>query len=221
MKLNVNPYNELEFRNKFINTHLYQQLKKDFDLIVFNKHFKIPTDRTPRQIWSERRFTAVPFYYLEFLIQKNPEKIYDLGCGWNIFKKYIPNIVGISPDVGENFYGDIHDCVDDVFVNGHQNYFESVFSINSLHFTPLSNIQKTVLNFYSMIKPGGVGWLSLNFERMYEQDQHNFNNYTIEKFDSYIRDKLYDLNIEYQVFDVDLSVRDEFMDGNIRLVISK
>jgi hypothetical protein len=221
MKLNINPYNELEFCNKFIKTHLYQKLKKDFELIGFDKHFKVLNDKTPRQYWSQGRFTAVPFYYLEFLTQKNPEKIYDLGCGWNIFKKYIPNIVGIGMETGENFYGDICDCVDDGFVREHQNYFESVFSINALHFVPLSNIQKTVLDFYSMIKPGGSGWLALNFERMYERDQDNFNNYTIEKFDRYIRDKLYNLNIEYQVFDIDLSVRDEFMDGNIRLVMTK
>jgi hypothetical protein len=223
MKPNINPYNQEAFSKKFVETELYQQLVKDYDNVRFEKFFK--DWRTPRQTHALRQFTAVPFYYLEFLTQQNPAVIYDLGCGWNIFKKYIPNIIGVGaehPDSGF-YYADIHDYVDDVYIAGHQNFFESVFSINALHFVPLSRLQQRVLDFYSMIKSNGSGFLALNLARMLERDVQKFNNFGPLELDQYVRDQLYDLDINYKVFDVEFTNNklDEFMDGNIRLVIEK
>jgi hypothetical protein len=223
MKTNICPYNQVNFSLKFIKTQLYQQLVKDFHNVEFKKLFSNDDFPTPRQLYATQRFTAVPFYYLEFLTQKNPTVIYDLGCGWNIFKKYIPNIIGVGAenpkDIG--FCADVHDYVDDNYIAEHQNFFESVFSINALHFIPLSSIQKRVLDFYSMIRPNGTGWLSLNLQRMLERDTENFEGYSLTQLDNYVRDQLYDLNVNYKVFDVDLTVIDECMDGNIRLVMEK
>ena len=97
----IQPYNAVEFRRRFINTQLYQQLTRDFDEITFSSTWEGFGHGTPRQHWADRslwrtKFSAVPFYYLEFLTQQNPKEIYDLGCGWNVFKRYIPNIRHIS-----------------------------------------------------------------------------------------------------------------------------
>jgi len=226
MQMNVNDYQIDEFKKKFICTETYQKIISDYDCVVFEKNWKNPRCVTPRQFVAQRQpsyFSAVPFYYLDFLLEKNPKKIYDIGCGWNIFKKYIPNIIGIGaedPKSGD-FYGDIHDYVDDDFISHHQNYFESMFSINSLHFVPLTNLKTVVLNFYSMLTTGGTGWLALNVKCMRDRDLIKFEKSSIEDLDSYIRNEIYNIGIEYLVVDIDLSVIDEFMNGNIRLIMQK
>jgi hypothetical protein len=230
---NINPYRQDQFEKKFQQSATYQALSTDYHEILFDKYFwERPGPVTPRQQWGQNVlsthtcFTAVPFYYLEFLTEKNPQVIYDLGCGWNIFKKYIPNIVGIGAEdpAGSFFYADQYDYVDDEFITGHQDFFESVFSINALHFIPLGKLQQRVLEFHSMIKPGGTGYLTLNFQRMFEKETSNaFDNFTLGDYDNYVRTQLHDLGLDYAVFDVELTEqnRDEYMDGNIRLVIRK
>lgn len=74
-----------------------------------------------------------------------------------------------------------------------------------------------------MIKPGGTGFLAVNLMRMLERDQEKFKDYTDADFDTYVRQQLADLSIpvEYIVFDVDLSCKDAYMDGNIRFVVRR
>ena len=64
------------------------------------------------------------------------------------------------------FYGDIHGIVDDDYIEQHQSYFESVFSICALHFQPIDQFCKIVRDFSSMVKPNGHGFLSVNLQRM-------------------------------------------------------
>ena len=221
---NINEYDEHLFRQKFERTDLYQQIEKDFDVVTFAKHWvdDVPTP-TPRQWAGESIFSAVPFYYLEFLTRNKPTKIYDIGCGWNIFKKYIPNITGIGAEDpnGPDFYADIHDFVDDDFVQGHRDFFESAFSINALHFHAMSDLQKIVRDFISMLRPKGIGFLALNSQRMLELDADKFCSFTTQDLDNYVRAQLGMIDTHWLVFDVDLSVLDEGINGNIRLVMQK
>jgi hypothetical protein len=116
---------------------------------------------TARQWMAYGNFPVTAFYYLEFLTNQNPSVIYDLGCGWNIFKKYIPNIIGIGEEdpKSQYYFADIHGRVDPNYVEQHQNYFESVFSICALHFRPLRELRQIALEFISMMKPDSYGFL--------------------------------------------------------------
>lgn len=262
MQLDINKYNQIEFEEEFKKSNLYQILKQDFDILSFDHHYVNDPDITFRQLVGAQnrktKFSVIPFYYLKFLTDTNPNKIYDLGCGWNIFKKYIPNVIGIGTEnIQDNFFGDIRDIIDDDYIKYHQNYFESVFSINALHFYPLGKIRQRVLDFSSMIKDNGSGFLSLNCRPMVEADDEKFqfmmrlinmrayllklgknvdyleqhirteldNFPTIENnadyLEQYIRTELDNLPFELKVFDVDLTVIDNQMDGNIRMVIKK
>lgn len=228
MQTDINKYNSIKFEKEFKTTDLYQHLKKDYDILSFDYHYT-SYQRTPRQYEGDRqyitKFSVVPFYYLKFLTDANPGEIYDLGCGWNIFKKYIPNIIGIGAEnTQDTFFGDIRDFVDDDYIENHQNYFESVFSINALHYIPLNDIRQRVLDFGSMIKDGGCGFIALNCKRMLEFE--NIRNSSSSDIDciilaEQIRVKLADLPFKLDVFEVDLSVLDNCMDGNIRIVIKK
>ena len=226
---NVNTYNQEKFFEEFTQTNVYKQLKNDFDSISFRKFYWMHNPVvTPRQSIGDRDlfrtgFSAVPFYYLNYLLEKNPQQIYDLGCGWNIFKRYIPNLIGIGAEEPESnvFYADIHDYVDSEFIQGHRDYFESVFSICALHFRPLEEFAQVVEEFYSMIKPQGRGFLALNLKRMTERStfMSGANN---DQLDAYCRSELSKLShIKFLVVDIDLEILNEGMDGNIRLVMEK
>ena len=229
---NLNPYNELHCRSLGEKFAFFNQIESDFDLLFWsplgaNNYSTFFS--TAREAMGHRTFSMVPFYYLEKLLEKNPANIYDLGCGWNIFKKYIPNIIGVSPTHNDDNYADIHDMVDDVYIQGHQNFFESVFSINSLHFVPLLDLEKVIKDFVSTIAPGGRGFLALNLARILERSSadllktHVGSDLTSTRYDQYIRDVLTKIDINYLIVDVDLVTAgiDEPIDGNIRLVFEK
>jgi hypothetical protein len=231
---NINPYNELYCRSLHEKFPFFDQIKSDFDVLYWSSLADYKMKLTPRQSMGIRAFSMIPFYYLEKLLEKNPANIYDLGCGWNIFKKYIPNIIGVSPTHDCDNHADIHDLVDDMYIQAHQNFFESVFSINALHFVPLSDLEKVIKDFVSMIKPGGRGFLALNLARMIDRSSVDFlkthvgPTLTCDDYNRYIRNVLTKIDINYLIVDVDLAIGDwsgftfnEPVDGNIRLVFEK
>lgn len=229
---NLNPYNPINFKEEFSKTHLHETIRNDFELVLYGDDWdEVVNGRTPRQIAATGAISVKCFYYLKFLTEKNPKNIYDLGCGWNFFKRYIPNIIGIGAEDNsrECFYGDLYDKFDDTFVGKYQNYFESIFSINALHFSPLWNLKKIILDFVSIIKPGGQGFLSLNLARMKELSQNKFDHFSVSDFDQYVRDQLVEIPVKYLCIDIDFekhhnnwhSGMNEAMDGNIKLVFEK
>ena len=221
----IEPYNAEKFKLSFKKTPIYNKLIEEFKIVEFDKHWLANECRTatPRErLGRIAKTTAIPFYFLEWLNEINSEKIYDLGCGWNIFKKYYNNIIGVDTPQNPNdqfFYADLHDFVDDDYIQGHQSYFDAVFSICALHFIPLSSLRKRVMDFESMIKPQGRGWLSLNAMRMIETDE-KFKNTDMLDIENYCKEQLANLPNSVMV-SVDLTVLDESIDGNIHICFEK
>jgi len=283
---NIAQYNENKFISAFKTTEIYKKLKLNYtdDQLIWNKFFFLGTktppkkDNTTPRAQYLREFSASIFYYLLPLLEKNPKKIYDLGCGKNMFKPYLPNIIGIGAEyivanhyfinsynrvkdeswptitclddfkklptrikkecitvhkldpssLGRNFYGDEHGLVDDKYVIDHHDYFESVFAICSLHFHPLSDFKKIVLDFASMICNNGRGFLGINLQRLIDHTSTDFliNQFetthpTREQYDQWLRHELSTTKLKFLILDIDLTVLDEYMDGNIRLLIDK
>lgn len=231
MMLNRNPYDEEAFRERFKNSEIFNAVNQDFDTLLWTKHPTVIDDRpsetfvgkdtkTIRQFVAEKykTFSMVPFYYLEPLLEQSPGAIYDLGCGWNIFKKYIPNVIGISAedDNGEYFFADKWDFVDDTFVKNHQNYFESVFSICALHFCSLNELPKVLSDFVSMVKPEGRGFISLNSARIIERS----NQIDHSTIDMHVRNSL-PTDCKFIIIDIDICRNGDGLDGDIRLVFEK
>ena len=223
---NLNVYHAGEFKQKFFKTEIYQQLKKDFDVVCFDENYSYDDVRgTPREWYGNKNrktiFSAIPFYYIEYLTRHEPSEIYDIGCGWNIFKKYIPNLIGLSGETPDHvdYHGDDYGLVDAKYVQEHQRFFESAFSINALHFIRLTNLRQQILNIVSMIKPNGRLFLSLNLSRMLERDQ-NFYNQSLHDIDIWIREQLDNMPFIYEVLDITyFNNQDDWMNGNIRMVI--
>ena len=226
MRQNLNPYNPEQFKKQFESTDICRNVAKDFDNLWWDQKTKLIDNATPRQWLSTpfKGFSMIPFYYLQPLLEKNPTTIYDLGCGANLFKKYIPSIIGIDKSNDGQNYPDIEDQVNHRYIKTHQNYFESVFSINALHYRPTTEIRLVCEEFISMVAPGGRGFLSLNLQRMIDQETKPI--VKLEKdskkiYNHYVRNQLHNLPCKYIIFDVNLDPLDEWLDGNVRLVIER
>jgi hypothetical protein len=175
--------------------------------------------------------SATSFYYINKLLEKNPSVIHDIGCGWNMFKKYIPNIVGISPDSPDDkstWCGDEFDFFDFDFVANHQDHYESVMSICSLQYVPLSTLRDRVIGFISIVKQGGRGYIALDPHPMIvrETPEYLFDLFgsetpSAEVIDQYIREQLADLPCNVLVLDIDSIEHHDELDGTIRIVFEK
>ena len=217
MQHNLNAYDSVEFQQRFPYTELGKRVLSHYDHVLWD-HSNVKTIED--KFWTRTRFetrmlSVVPYYYLEYLLKHSPEHIYDIGCGNNIFKKHIPNVIGIDPTYEE---ADIKDFVDDDYVAGHQNYFESMFAINSIHFFPLKHIREKINRIITMIKPGGRCFMTLNVQRMLERDIDS----VYDNIEQFIRKQLYQMDFEYEVFDVNVNTLNEtvneYLDGNVRMV---
>jgi hypothetical protein len=229
---NLNVYNQDDFQASFSGSDIAKAVEKDFDLLVWDKHISpIATYPTPRHRLGRRVCTMTSFYYLQFLLEKNPQQIYDFGCGWNLFKKYIPRIYGVSPDNQADeltFFADGYDYFDKDYVDNHKDAFESAMSICALNYTPLSTIQCNVKNFISVIKPGGRGYIALDIAPMYDREEPEvldklFGTRTpiVHDIDDYVREQLSNLPVEYLVFDLDSMECANDVDGQIRIVFER
>jgi hypothetical protein len=219
---NLNAYNQEFFEHSFKQTATYDLLKQKYCHVIFDKFFENRIDNrrlrsTPRQIYAypESMISAVPWYYLDYL--DSSQTMVDLGCGMNFFKPFFANLWGIgAEDQPDQFFGDKHDFVDDDFYRGHVAAFDSVFSINALHFNPIENIRHIATKFSAMLKPGGRGFLALNAKRMLEKS--GLEKVNVDELESWLRIQFEDFPTKILVFDVDLSVLDAYMDGNVRIV---
>ena len=218
---NLNPYNQDTYQKTFKTTDTYLALANKYDVVSFDKFvesFFANLNYTPRYKSSLGRVSAVPWYYLNYLDTSG--EVVDLGCGDNFFKPYFSNLTGIGAETDPAvFFGDVHGIVDEQFFKTHVNAYHSVFSINALHFTPLENLREVCINFANMIKPGGRGFLALNAQRMIERCTGPTRRF--QKLDLWIRRQFDDFPVDIKVLDIDLSVKNAWMDGNIRIVFSK
>ena len=227
---NINPYNPLQFKKEWENSDIYKKLCRDFDVVLWDFPGGPPKEdpdwTTPR--WGEinRVVRTTPFYYIEKVMTPGAEIVNDLGCGCNVFKRYYPNIIGMD----NCRFADVQGYVDDKFIAENQNKCEAIIAINSLHFRPLTEFKKSVLDIISILKPGGRAYLAYNAVRFYHE---SIDKGEIEKLfntmdpsdlqlDEYIRAELDDIQINWLVVDISVALsRTEMQEGNVRLVFEK
>jgi len=242
----VNGYNEDQYKLDFVNHICMQAIKKDqlfhqvklrFDSFfhtpeLYSVHSDNTLDTIRLAALKFSCFSIAPLYYLDFLLEKNPNKIIDVGCGANLFKRIIPRIHGIDPALN-NPYADEVGSFDSEFSQNHKDEYESVFAINSMQFISLIDFEKRILEFINIVKPGGRGFITFNIARMlectsFEQRQKLFNIQTIDPqiITDYVNSKINRIkqNTTTKFLVVDLFIDkeiDECMNGNVRLVFEK
>jgi hypothetical protein len=186
---------------------------------------------TPRGMLLKKGFSINPLRYIQILANASPSKMVDIGCGKNLFNSVINKLFGI-PVHGidpNNQDADEINSFDAHFSQTHTNAYESAFSINALHFIPLSDLTTRINEFYNIIAPGGYGFLSLNSARMVDHSNKIWLLRTFQtqqpnplQVEKYVRDQISTLKINFIVAELSISsFSDEWLDGNIRLVFKK
>jgi SAM-dependent methyltransferase len=97
------------------------------------------------------------FAILPDIMKLNPKTILDLGCGYNEFKRYFPQLVGIDfanscADVVDDFLN--YDCPD--------NSQDVILALGSINFVDLETVTQNVDYIHRKLKPGGTAFIRVN-----------------------------------------------------------
>jgi len=147
------------------------------------------------------------FYYIDLLLEINPKIILDVGCGDNILKKYVPEIVGLDPMCAA---ADIHGYFDDKFVQQHTGEYDCAMAVLSINKVSLLEFRNRINQFGKIIKPGGRGYISFSLGRLVNcTEPHEFAEIfdlsrpvTIFDYYCYIKTELE--KIDYQITAADI-----------------
>jgi hypothetical protein len=231
-QLQLDSYNE-EICKKIVES-FKEEIKNKYGLFTLNHCYKFHQGResrsnlsgTPRRRAVTRIIPCASFYYLNKLLEIQPSKIADIGCGMNFFKDIIPGIIGFD---GSGEERDVNEDFDDNFITKYTNFFQCAFSINALHFIPITSFHDRVMDFTNIIKPGGRGYLSMNVARMVGatdkkllKELFGTDTPDTKQLSDYVNQKIKTLPLKFLVIDnLIAEIYDEGMDGNIRLVFEK
>ena len=216
------------FKESFLLTDIGKQIENDYDLIIDNEVSQAFS--SPREDCMTSCFSIAPFYYTNLLTEKNTGTIYDIGCGSNLLKKYYPEIIGIDP---ENDKADLCDTFNYNFITKYENAIQSLISINAIHFIPITQINERLYQINLVLSDKGRAFVTFNLARMMERTEHldflgifDFKKFSpdtkyLQIIESYIRAELYNSKLNFVCIDIDFSVYNAFLNGNIRLVFDK
>ena len=228
------------WKNEFKQNDFFQQIASNYVFTVFSHRemtilkaaLHHTVYETPRVFLEDYRILdAVPYYYIKFLLEKQPKVVVDLGCGINNFKPYIPGLIGIDCSSNIKTY-DVFDHFDQDFVAGHQQFCDALMSINAIHFSPIDTVTQRLKWTSELIRPGGRGFVATNLETWLmhtpaEQIKKLFG--ACPKFDdilNYVDEQIIATGLDFIVVDWPVlhgsehsTIRDE-LNGNIRLVFN-
>jgi len=119
---------------------------------------------TPREQLATRWLSRIPYFLLSTLeIADHP--CVDLGCGGNELKWSEPNIWGVDPRNPQA----AETLTPDWYIT-HWGRWHRVFSVNALHFHPVTEIADSVGKAAGLLVPGGRAVIALNRMRIQERD---------------------------------------------------
>lgn len=236
-----------KFKYLFLKTDIGKRLTEDFDAITCTNKNNPPhidlkyyryncTEREMmgnnfiRPVKSYSAISIVSFFYLEILQEDNPTTIYDIGCGWNVWKKYYPNIIGVD---SASSYADIHDSYNEKFVSKWKGKMDSAFLINMsaniIEPVTYDSVGNIISTFSEIIKHGGTGYVSLPWHAFYRNvprkwyDENHISYYNPDQVEEYVRQKIMDTNLEIIALDLELDFMQNLpsIDGEVRVVFRK
>jgi hypothetical protein len=236
----INPIHVETWLAEFQQSDLYRRIHSDYQHVISSYremtvlkaalHHTV-YERSRDFCKNEQILDVVPYYYVQPIIETNPEVIVDLGCGLNIFKNIWPDIVGIDADLKSSC--DIHDYFDHEFAHGHQNYCDALISINAIHFSPIDSIAERLKWCADMIRPGGTGFIAFNLETwlMYTERIQCIELFgSTPKFEDivhYVDQEIRSIGLDLVIYDwpvlrvpPESTIRDD-LNGNVRLVFQK
>jgi hypothetical protein len=216
---NLNVYDQVEFKQKFMQSKIYKMIDAEAEIIIWEKNHEIALyEFTPRHQFWFKIATMQSCYYIDLLYENNPSRIYDIGCGINWHKQFYPNIYGIAGggDGGE-YFGDERGRWGEGLESKLTN-IEAMFAINALHFRSVHKIRTLIEEVISTLAINGRAYLSFNSRQI---RRHTNKKITTIEVIKYLR---YDLakieSVRWLVVDMDSSYESP-MNGNISLVFER
>lgn len=235
----INPYDSSNWKQKF--SILFPDIAKDYDHIIYTyKEMNVLKAALHHTVYEKPSvvlekydiLNATPYYYLQWILEKNPDIVVDIGCNHNPFKKLIPNIIGIDDgscaDTNAKDYLKMH--FNEEFASMHQSMCDAVVSINTIHFSPIWTIKSKLLALSQLVRNGGRAFVSFNAETwLMSTSKDEIENYfgrfpNFECMLEYIYLQVKDTKLNFLVSDWPIChvtehspIRDD-LNGNIRLV---
>lgn len=234
------PYNAQDWMQQFPQTAVYQRLQSHYqhtvgcyqDMSVLRAALHHTVYMPPRDFCEQYDvLDAVPYYYLQWVLGDQPQQVLDLGCGLNIFKRAWPWITGMDADPKSPH--DLLDFFDHGFVAGHQDTYDAVIAINSIHFAPIHAMAERLHMVRDLLRPGGRAFVATNLETWLmhttrEDAVRLFGSWPrLEQVVDYANDQIRSTGLDLLVEDWPIlrvaeesTIRDDF-NGNIRLVFQR
>ena len=235
----INPIDPDRWLEQFLRSTAYQDNQWRYQYVINGyremSFLKAALNHTvyepPRKFCHEHGvLDAVPYYYINQVITDGCQDIIDIGCGYNVFKELYPRIVGMDADPSSP--ADLRDYLDQCFVDGHQECYDAIISINVIHFSAIDTVAERFDWIRQMLRPGGRAFVSTNIETWLMHTpadicQDRLGQLTLDRAVQYIDHEIQSLGLDLLVYDwpilnagLDHTIRDD-LNGNIRVVFQK
>jgi hypothetical protein len=221
----VNPYSPDKTIRNF--PELENQINEYYDYVINEENFLLKEGSNFRAILDKKITFKNIFYYIAWLYDNKPEKVLDLGCGENLFKKWFPNIEGI--DARNNFLlgnPDIKDYFDSNFTNRNLERYDAVIAIGVLHFSGTKHCLNMIEDALRLIKPNGRLFVTACYNVLLNVNKLADDQYDV--VDQIFLDFLTSKNYKIIVLDLphrrnEKIVNNSFstINGDIRIIIEK
>ncbi len=212
--------------DKFVNN--VRQYIADYSVVnnlqisfEFSEPFLSPREQ---QILRDNYVSLTSFYYIDHIYKNSPGEILDIGCGGNFFSYFFNNIIGLDHRLDKletiKYVSEFEDMFDEFELNK----VDNAISVCSLHFISIDRIKHRILNFASIIKPGGYGYIGINLARLLDNtDEISVSNLTHLKSNptvamDYVKNEINNLDLNIITVEYVDDIIDEFIDGNIRIL---
>ncbi len=156
------PWTPARYR-KFCDT-IQDQMQFDYDYPGTVKETVDELDRRYLrrffgEIWKPRTgdYQWSGWAIVEEVLKHKPQRVLDVGCGYNQFKERIPNLIGIDPN---------NDCADymvdvlDYRVPNEQ--FDAIIALGSINFNSQEDVEQRFAHCVNMLSSGGRFYLRAN-----------------------------------------------------------
>jgi SAM-dependent methyltransferase len=97
------------------------------------------------------------FAIIPDIMKLNPKTILDLGCGYNEFKRYFPQLVGVD---FSNRHADV--ICDFVEYECPDNSQDVILALGSINFISIDIVSKQVDYIHRKLRPGGTAFIRVN-----------------------------------------------------------
>ena len=110
------------------------------------------------EVWKPRtdRYHYTGWWICDEINKTYPNRVLDVGCGYNPFKERIQNLVGIDP------YNNCADFMVDVLDYDVPEQYDHVIALGSINFNEREDIEQRFEKCVALMAPGGKLWMRCN-----------------------------------------------------------